>query len=81
MDDHPKTKHSRIKEINTPSQKQYNQNSAITFGTYYIDKDNGFGYEVVKKEIIKREFGFKTAQEARKKGFEASKKIIHDLED
>jgi hypothetical protein len=72
---------SGIKEIHNPEQKKYNQDGNINFGIYHIDEQHGFGYEVIKKETLKREHGFKTAEEARKAGFEAAKKIIHEIED
>lgn len=52
----------------------------ISFGMFYVDEAHGFGFEVVKKEILKRKTGFKTAPEARKAGFEEAKKILQDLE-
>ncbi len=71
----------KVEEINEPEQKKLNQNGCINFGVYYIDQDNGFGYEVIRKEILKRESGFKTLTDARESGFEEAKKIIHKLED
>jgi hypothetical protein len=51
----------------------------ITFGLFYVDEKHGFGFEVVRKEVLKRNTGFKTAPEARAAGFKASKKIIDNL--
>jgi hypothetical protein len=62
-------------------QKKYNQNGEINFGVYFIDEENGFGYEVVRKQILKRGFGFGSIEDAREAGLQESKKIIHELED
>jgi len=56
-----------------------NEDKRINFGIYYIDKINGWGYEVVDTIDdldLKRRFGFKSLDEARKAGREEAIKII-----
>lgn len=63
-----------------PANEIHDINHGISFGMFYIDDKSGFGFEVIKKEVLKREAGFKSAQEARKAAFEASKKLIKELD-
>jgi hypothetical protein len=60
-----------------------NKDGRINFRLFYVDEQNGYGYEVIdtiEDEVLKRQVGFRRPEESRKAGFEASKEIIHQLE-
>ncbi len=61
----------------------HNKDGRINFGMYFIDKINGWGFEVIdtiEKTTLLRKPGFKSLEEAREAGFQEAKRIIDEIE-